>query len=228
MKFAWKPEILVVLVLTTTGCVMSPGNREDAYDSTRASDTMAPDNVNRGTRTMTVTTRTPPELDVRLVTFYTQFRAQPPNPGGRVLPRSGKPIDGCWWSRTSLLQEERFYYSRVFYYPVSHGTHTQKLALDEIVPGTCPIELTGVGYEVTLRAPKGQPLTRYRRGIDVAVEDGGLNSANAIVLCRMTPSQKGELVLGCKREGQGQQATFYLGPLSTSGAALTLDFRWEE
>jgi hypothetical protein len=225
MKFAWKPAILVVLGLTTTGCVMSPESREDGDDPTRASDTMAPENVNRGTRTMTVTTRTPPELDVRLVTFYSQFRAQPPNPA-RLIPRSGKPIEGCWWSRTSLLQEERFYYSRVFYHPVRHGTDTQKLVLDEIVPGTCPIELTGVGYEVTLRTPKGQPVIRYRRTLDISVEEGGMNSANAIIRCRMTSSQMGKPVLGCERDGQ--RATFYVGPLSTSGAALALDFRWED
>jgi hypothetical protein len=219
MKFAWKPGILVVLVLATSGCATSSDL------STRASFAMAPDNLNRGTRTMTVTTRTPPELDVRLVTFYSQFRAQPPNPGVRPIPRSGKPVDGCWWSRTSLLQEERSYYSRVFYYPVRHGTHTQTLVLDEVVPGTCPIELTAVGYEVTIRTPQGQSASHYR-DLDIAVQKEGLDSADAIIRCRMTPATTGKLILGCKREGR--EVAFYLGPLSTSGAALTLDFRWEE
>jgi hypothetical protein len=224
MRFAWKPGILVVLVLATSGCAT---HTQEAYDlSTRASDTMAPANVNRGTRTMTVTTRTPPELDVRLVTFYSQFRAQPPTPGVRLNPRSGKPVDGCWWSRTSLLQEERWYYTRVFYYPVRPGTHTQTLVLDDVVPGTCPIELTGVGYEVTLKTSKGQPAGRTRRPSDIAVEEGGLDSASAIIRCRMTPSTTGKPILGCKREGQ--EVAFHLGPLSSSGAALTLDFRWEE
>ncbi len=227
MKFARTFEFMAVLVLATSGCATSSDSYEDAYDlSTRASDTMAPANVNRGSRTVTVTTRTPPELDVRLVTFYSQFRAQPPNPSVGSMSRSGKLIDGCWWSRTSLLQEERFYYSRVFYHPVSHGTDTQKLVLDEIVPGTCPIEITGIGYEVTIRTPKGQPVTRHLRRLDIAVEEGGLDSVNVIVHCKMTPAQTGKRMLGCVREGQ--QTTLHVGPLSTSDAVLTLDFRWEE
>ena len=145
----------------------------DAYDlSTRASDRMAPDNRNRGTKTMNVTTRTPPELDVRLVTFYSQFRPGLNQPG-QLVPRFDKPVDGCWWSRTSLLQEERFYYTRMFYYPVSHGTQTQSLVLDEVVSGTCPLGVTGVGYEVTLRTPKGEPVTRYLVRFEIAVEERG-------------------------------------------------------
>lgn len=222
---AWAPAILLALLLATGGCATPPESRDDAYDRwTRASEKMAPDNLNRGSKTIRVTTRTPPELDVRLVTFYSQFRAQPGR-SVRPVPRSDKPVDGCWWSRTSLLQEERFSYSRVFFHPVPHGTYTQDVVLDEVVPGTCPIEVTGLGYEVTLRAPEGQPVVRYRRTLDIAVEEGGLDAAHAIIRCRMTPDRTGKPVLGCEREGQ--RAASYVGPLSTSGAALALDFRWE-
>ena len=215
---------MVALMPLTSGCAMSPESLDNHYDiSTRASEEMAPANRNRGTRTMRVTTRTPPELDVRLVTFYSQFH--PRMNVGPSHPRSGKLADGCWWSRTSLLQEERFYYTRVFYYPVSHGTHTQNLVLDEVVPGTCHFGITGVGYEVALRALKDEAVTRYLLRFDIGVEEGGAASGDATVRCSLNPVQTGKKrALRCEREGKGPD-TFYMGPLATSGAALTLDFR---
>ena len=226
MKLLWTLRILLALAPVISGCAVSAESRDEAYDrSTRASDQMAPDNVNRGTMTMKVTTRTPPGLDVRLVTFYSQFHPQLEGPR-RLMPRSGKLVDGCWWSRTSLLQEERFYYTRVFRYPVRPGTHSQDLVLDEVVPGTCPIEMTGVGYEVTLRTPQGERVTRYLQRFDVAVQEGGLQSAEATIRCRLNSVDKGKQALHCEREGR--RSAFYVGPLATSGATLTLDFRLDD
>jgi hypothetical protein len=228
MKSALIRTALVALMPLTSGCVMSPEGRDDYYDtSTRASDEMAPANPNRGSKTMRVTTRTPPELNVRLVTFYSQFHPPQGQPL-RSVSRSDKPADGCWWSRTSLLQEERFYYTRVFYYPVSHGTHTQNLVLDEVVPGMCHLGITGVGYEVALREPKGESVIRYLQRFDIAVEEGGAEYGNATIRCSLNPVQTGKKrALRCEREGKRSNA-YYVGPLSTSGAALTLEFRLED
>jgi hypothetical protein len=227
MKTALIRMVLLVLLSLAGGCATSPESRDDYYDIlTRASDEMAPANRNRGTKTMSVTVLTPPELDVRLVTFYSQFQPQLNNPQHSV-PRSGKLVDGCWWSRTSLLQEERFYFTRVFFYPVSHGTRTQNLVLDEVVPGTCHFGITGVGYEVTLRAPKGEAVTRYLVRFDIAVQEGGSESGSATIRCRLNSVPAGQKrALHCEREGR--QSNFYVGPLATSGAALTLDFRLED
>jgi hypothetical protein len=227
MKIALICMVSLGLVSLTGGCAISPESRDDYFDiSTRASDEMAPANKNRGTKTMSVTVRTPPELEVRLVTFYSQFQPQLNNPQHSV-PRSGKLADGCWWSRTSLLQEERFYYTRVFFYPVSHGTRTQNLVLDEVVPGTCHIGITGVGYEVTLRAPKGEAVTRYLVRFDIAIQERGSESGSATIRCRMNSvATDQKRALRCEREGS--QSNFYVGPLATSGAALTLDFRLED
>jgi len=228
MKTALIRTVLLALLPLTSGCAMLPESRDDYYDvSTRASDEMAPANRNRGTKTMSVTIRTPSELDIRLVTFYSQFHPQLNHPQ-RLVSRSANPADTCWWSRTSLLQEERFYYTRVFYYPVSHGTRTQKLVLDEVVPGTCHLGITGVGYEVTLRTPKGEAVTRYLQRFDIAVEEGGSESGDATIRCSLNPLETGKKrALRCEREGKRSNA-FYVGPLATSGAALTLDFRLED
>ena len=219
--------VLLALLSQAGGCAMSQESRDDYYDvSTRASDEMAPANRNRGTKSINVSVSTPPELHVRLVTFYSQFQSQLNNPW-RSVPRSGKLADGCWWSRTSFLQKEHFYYTRVFFYPVSHDTRTQKLVLDEVVPGTCHLGITGVGYEVTLRVPKGEAVTRYLVRFDIAVQEGGLESGSATIRCRLNSDPTGQKrALRCEREGR--QSNFYVGPLATSGAALTLDFRLED
>lgn len=227
MKNSWICTVLLVLMLLTSGCEMLPERRDDDYDlQTRASEKMAPNNLNRGTKTMRVTTRTPPELDVRLVTFYSQFHPQL-SLQRQLVSRSHKPVKGCWWSRNSLLQEEHFFYTRVFYYPVSHGNQIQNLVLDEVVPGTCPLGITGVGYEVTLRAPKGEPVTRYIQRFEIAVEEAGLESGEATIRCRLTLVQTDKRALRCERENK-RSDVFYMGPLAKSGAALTLDFRLDE
>lgn len=196
------------------------------YDfTTRASEEMAPTNPSRGSKTMRVTTRTPPELEVRLVTFYSQFHSHSLGPGRLSVPRSGKVANACWRSISSFLQEVRDYFTRVFYYPVGNGISIHDLVLDEVVPGTCHLGITGIGYEVVLRAPKGEPVTRYLTRFDIAVEEGGAMSAEATIRCSVGPAYEGKTsVLRCKREPQDRDA-FHLGPLATSGASLTLDFR---
>lgn len=210
-----------IVMSLVTGCAMFPF---DFYDlvTRRASETMAPANPSRGSKTIRVTTRTPPELEVRLVTFYSQFH--PSLPSHRSMPRGGKIADGCWWTRSSFLQEERYYYTREFYYPVGNGTSIQDLVLDEIVPGTCHIDITGIGYEVALKVQKGDPVNHYLVRFDIAVEEGGAASAAATIRCKVITQSAGKTSnLRCNRERLGKDA-FYLGPLAASGAALTLEF----
>ncbi|WP_348013178.1 hypothetical protein [Roseateles sp.] len=209
---------LAAWIALVSGCALLPFG--DDYDaSTRATDGMAPRNPARGARTMRVTTGTPPDFDVRLVTFYSQFHPQP-NGSMQLLPRSGQVADGCWWSRSSFLQEERFHFTRVFHYPVEPGTSTQDLVLDEVLAGTCHLGITGIGYEVTLKARKGE---RYLVRFDIAVEEGGALSAQATVRCGLRAVQAGgKPQLRCERDGR-RNAPF-VGPLAPSGAALTLDF----
>lgn len=221
MKTALIGAILMALLSLTSGCATSQ-ERDDSL--TRASNEMAPDNPNRGDQTIRVTTRTPPELEARLVTFYSQFHPQQDR-SRRLVYRADKPVDGCWWSRKSMLQEERFYYTRVFYYPVSHGIQIQNIPLDEVISGTCPLGITGVGYEVTFRAQNGDPVARYLQRLDIAVEEGGVKSAEATVRCKLNVAQ-GKKALRCDRDSKRSDA-FYVGPLAPSGATLALDFLFE-
>jgi hypothetical protein len=221
MKAAWRHSVLSVVMFLVAGCAMYPYDIRER--STRPSEKMAPANPNRGSKTIRVTTRTPPELEVRLVTFYSQF--YPSLNVHKAMPRGGKIADDCWLSRSSLLQEERYYYTREFFYAAGNGAGIQDLVLDEIVPGTCHIDITGIGYEVALRVSNGNPVTRYLVRFDIAVEEGGEASAEATIWCKVITQGAGiTSALRCNRERLGTDA-FHLGPLATSGAALTLDFR---
>ena len=225
MNDALRCALLLASAMLVGGCAVPGESSQARYErETRASDTMAPGNPARGTRTMRVTTRTPPELEVRLVTFYSQFHPQM-NPPAALVPRGGKIAEGCWWSRTSLLQEERYHYTRVFRYPVAPGTATQDLMLDEVVPGTCNLGITGIGYDVVWKRPDGTSLASQWKAYDVAVDEGGATSGRATVQCEVTVVRAGELPqLRClhdRRENPG----YAVGPLTPSGAELTLDFR---
>lgn len=228
MKTTLIRTAVVALLPLLSACTTPPESREDAYDqSTRASEEMAPANPQRGAKTIRVTTRAPAALEVRLLTFYSQFHPLPTQQR-RLVPRSGTPDEGCWWSRTSLLQEERFYYTRVFHYPVGPGTQTQDLVLDEIVRGRCNLGITGVGYEVTLKTPDGKAANRYVQRMEIAIEEGAAKSADATIRCRLIPAQADpQRTLRCDREGK-RAGALYVGPLASAGAALTLDFRLED
>lgn len=226
MKSRWKRFVLTACLAGLSGCAAIPGEG-DAYDAlTRATPAMAPANPARGAQTMRVTTVVPPALDVQLLTFYSQFH--PPRLSDmRSLPRSGQVAPGCWWSQTSLLQEERHYYTRVFHHPVKTGTQVQDLVLDDILPGSCHFGLTGLGYEVTLKPSEGEAPARYRVTLDIAVQEGGSAAAEAIVRCSVSAAGgNGVRRLVCAREGRREQ--FIAGPLAPVGAALTLDFRLED
>jgi hypothetical protein len=224
MKTALLCTACAVSTLLAAGCATSPDARYERYEiSTRASDAMAPDNLDRGTKTLRVTTRTPPGLTVRLVAFYSQFH--PPRTFGEgSVPRAGQIAAHCLWTESSLLQVERHYYTRVFHYPVGPGTQTQDLVLDEIVPGTCQLGITGIGYDVALAGPKGEAVSRYRLRFDIAIQEGGAASGEATVRCSVSDMPAGRKpALRCEREGRDPKAP--MGPLAPKDASLTLDFR---
>ena len=221
----WTRFVLTACLAGLSGCAAIPGEG-DAYDAvTRATPAMAPANPARGTQTMRVTTVVPPGLDVRLLTFYSQFH--PPRLSDmRSLPRGGQLAPGCWWSQTALLQEERHYYTRVFHHPVKTGTQVQDLVLDDILPGTCHFGLTGIGYEVSLQPSPGEAPLRYRVTLDTAVQDGGSPAAEAVVRCSVAAAgENGAKRLVCARDDRRE--TFIAGPLAPVGAALKLAFRLE-
>lgn len=225
MNDALRWGLLWASALLVGGCAVPGESRQARYErETRASDTMAPDNPARGTRTMRVTTRTPPELEVRLVTFYSQFHPQM-NPRAASVPRGGKIAEGCWWSSTSLLQEVRHYYTRVFHYPVAPGTVTQHLVLDDVVPGTCNLGITGIGYDVVWKRPDGTSLTSQWMTYEIAVEEGSATSGRATVQCGVAVVQGGEKPQFRCRHDRRDNAGDFVGPLAPSGADLTLEFR---
>ena len=220
----WRRLVLASCLALLGACSTTPGEGEAYNTWMRATDAMAPPNPARGARTLRVTTLVPPELEVRLMTFYSQFHP-PRGADTRSLPRSGQLAPGCWRSRTSLLQEERDYYTRVFHHPVAPGTSTQDVVLDDVLSGTCHVGLTGLGYEVTLKGLDGSAVRRYRVSLDIGVEEGGAPSAQAVVRCGVvTAAESGKRLLHCARDDRREQ--WVAGPLAPAGAALTLDFRW--
>ena len=225
MNDALRCVLLLASAMLVGGCAVPGESRQARYErETRASDTMAPDNPARGTRTMRVTTRKPPELEVRLVTFYSQFHPQMNSPAA-LVPRGGKVAEGCWWSRTSLLQEERYHYTRVFRYPVAPGTATQDLVLDEVVPGTCNLGITGIGYDVVWKRPDGTSVTSQWMTYEVAVEEGSATSGRVTVQCGEVSVQAGAKPQFYCRHERKDNPGYFVGPLAPTGAELTLDFR---
>ena len=191
---------------------------------------MAPANPRRGTKTLRVTTKVPPELEVRLVAFYSQFHPissaktkRLPRMPERHAPRSESIPAECWQSEFAVLQDVRSYYTRTFTYPVSSGTQVHDLVLDEVVPGKCPIAIMSVGYEVRPKPSNGESVKRWFNPSDIGIEEDGLSQASAILLCQVRSAQDTQTpLMYCRRNGGGD--TIQLGPLAATGASLTLEF----
>lgn len=216
-------------------------DQEKSFDLLgRASEEMAPANSNRGKKTIRIITNTPAELEVRLVTFYTQFSRQMRS-DGRVDLHLKKYSEDCmrterpvatWLLNTlfiSMIPDEVTYFHRIFYYPVASGLQVQDVVLDEVLPGKCEIEISSIGYEIKYKTADNKNILRYiDRGEIVVSKEAGALSAQGVVNCiQVENNNKKETgsFLQCTREMKTSN-DFHLGPVATSGAEVKLDFRY--
>ena len=224
---------LTLLLLLSLLSACASLRSEGEYDRSRATEEMAPANPRRGMKTLRVTTKVPPELEVRLVAFYSQFypissarTKRLPRMPERHAPRAENIAAECWQSEFAVLQDVRSYYTRTFTYPVQPGTQVQDLLLDEVVPGKCPIAIMSVGYEVRLKSSNSAPVKRWLNPSDVGIEEGGASQASVLLLCQVRSAQDTQApFMYCRRNGESD--TIQLGPLATAGAALTLEFAFK-
>ena len=216
-------------------------DQDESFDLLgRASEEMAPTNPSRGRETIRIITNTPSELEVRLVTFYTQFSRQMRS-DGRVDTHLKKYSEDCMRTErniaTSLLNtlfismipDEVTYFHRIFYYPVASGLQVQNVVLDEVLPGKCEIGISSIGYEIKYKAAGNQNTLRYVDRVEVLVsKESGALSAQGVVNCKQAKSsnqKEAGSFLQCTREMKTSN-DFYLGPVATSGAEVKLDFRY--
>ncbi|MET3116549.1 hypothetical protein AAKU64_000755 [Undibacterium sp. GrIS 1.8] len=233
--------IIIIALSFISGCSNMKEDSTSLFEaSSRATEEMAPTNPNRGQKTVRIITKTPPELEVRLITFYTQFNNQKLS-DGRTDSRIKKYTEGCWRTERSLvtslintlvipmIPDETTYFNRTFYYPVTNGLQTQDIILDEIVPGKCEIGISAIGYEIKYKAANNRPVPRFVRTVVILVakENGALSTQGTIncTLAEDTEKNKLEALLQCKREMKNAN-DFYLGPIPPTGATVTLDFRY--
>jgi len=234
--FIWLYITLLAFLLF--GCA-STDNSESWERLNRASEDIAPTNPNRGQKTVEVVTNVAPELDVKIVTFYNQH-AMKKLKNGYIDSEPGSRDEDCYRVERSLLATlvpllmqnptQTYHYNRLFYHPVDKGLQTHTILLDEVLPGKCGIRINSIGYLVKHNGNAIAPSPRDRQDnvlIGIA-ENGSLTLPDVVVNCtHIKPTDKkkdNDPFLSCSTPGR--KYINLLGPISTSGAKIKLDFRY--